>query len=260
MYVGELEGRVKQLAETLAGRNVVWVAARAAGGALRRAAPRSPHGLLDALLPHVESGAITIVAEVTPSAYEVLARRAPARRERLRRGPRSPARRARTRSPSRSTALEHDRLDVTTDDETLGRDVRAGPAVPARRRTAREPAPAGARPRPRRRPRRGEQRSTDATCSRRCPPLGLPLALLDPTSPLPSTEVRAFFERACSSSPRRSSASSSGSRWSRRAHRPDAAARRLPLRRPDRHRQDGDREGARASSSSAPPTGSSGST
>ena len=40
---------------------------------------------------------------------------------------------------------------------------------------------------------------------------GLPLAMLDPKAPLDLDEVRPFFERASSPSPRRSTASSSGS-------------------------------------------------
>ena len=73
---------------------------------------------------------------------------------------------------------------------------------------------------------------------------GLPLHVLDPRAPLSLDHVREFFDVARARParggrvPRRPDRAREGG-----ADRPDAAARRLPLRRPDRHRQDRDREG-----------------
>jgi hypothetical protein len=66
MWVGELEGRVKTLVDALRGKPVVWHLPELQEALFAGQHSRSPQGLLDALLPHIESGAITVVAEVTP--------------------------------------------------------------------------------------------------------------------------------------------------------------------------------------------------
>ncbi|HEX3291132.1 MAG TPA: ATP-binding protein, partial [Gaiella sp.] len=68
VFVGELDGRVKDLAHAMSGRNMIWVLPELQEALFAGQHHRSPHGLLDALLPHVEAGTVTIVAEVTPSA------------------------------------------------------------------------------------------------------------------------------------------------------------------------------------------------
>ena len=72
MFIGELEGRVKKLVDALAGQDVIWVLPELQEALFAGQHSRSPQGLLDALLPHVESGAITLVSEVTPTAAELL--------------------------------------------------------------------------------------------------------------------------------------------------------------------------------------------
>ena len=72
VYIGELEGRVKTLVASVAGQGVVWVLPELQETLFAGQHSRSPLGLLDALLPHVESGAITIVGEVAPTAAELL--------------------------------------------------------------------------------------------------------------------------------------------------------------------------------------------
>ena len=72
IFIGELEGRVKTLIDSLAGQDVVWVLPGLQETLFAGQHSRSPQGLLDALLPHVESGAITLVSEVTPTAAELL--------------------------------------------------------------------------------------------------------------------------------------------------------------------------------------------
>ena len=89
---------------------------------------------------------------------------------------------------------------------------------------------------------------------------GLPLALLDPSAPLDLDAVRAFFdERVLGQEEavghRRPDRARQG-----RADRPDSAARRVPLRRPDRHRARPSSRRRWPSSCSARRAGSSGST
>ncbi len=72
IYIGELEGRVKTLVDAVAGQRVIWILPELQETLFAGQHSRSPQGLLDALLPHIESGAIAIVAEVTPAAAEVL--------------------------------------------------------------------------------------------------------------------------------------------------------------------------------------------
>ncbi len=71
-FIGELEGRVKTLIDSLAGQDMVCVLPELQETLFAGQHSRSPQGLLDALLPHVESGAITLVSEVTPTAAELL--------------------------------------------------------------------------------------------------------------------------------------------------------------------------------------------
>jgi len=71
-FVGELEGRVKTLVGKLRGHPVVWHLPDLDETLSAGQHVRSPHGMLDALLPHIESGAVRIVGEVTPGAYERL--------------------------------------------------------------------------------------------------------------------------------------------------------------------------------------------
>jgi len=72
VYIGELEGRVKTLVDSVAGQSVVWIITELQETLFAGQHTRSPQGLLDALLPHIESGAIALVAEVTPAAAELL--------------------------------------------------------------------------------------------------------------------------------------------------------------------------------------------
>jgi ATP-dependent Clp protease ATP-binding subunit ClpC len=194
VYIGELENRVKQLADTLAGRNVIWSLPELQEALYAGQHSRSPQGMLDALLPHIESGGITVVAEATPSAYEVLA----AARPRVASAFDVVRVRALDEQDAIAVAqhsLEHDRLDVTTDEETLAETFELaqqflpGVAPPGNlvrlvAATAAEAAERGAT--------RFDGRDVLATLAAAS---GLPLALLDPVAPLPVAEVRAFFEQ-----------------------------------------------------------------
>ncbi len=193
IYIGELEGRVKTLVDAVAGQRVVWILPELQETLFAGQHSRSPQGLLDALLPHIESGAIAVVAEVTPSAAELLV----SARPRVK----SAFEIVRMRSLDDAEAiavarhaLEHDALEVDAADEaTLGESLELaqqflpGVAQPGGllrlvHATAAEAAEQGRETFDGR-----DVLSTLAASS------GLPLAILDATAPLPLDEVRAFF-------------------------------------------------------------------
>ncbi|MCA1635512.1 MAG: AAA family ATPase, partial [Acidobacteria bacterium] len=76
-YIGQLEGRVQTLVRQLGGRRVLWVVPNFHETLWAGRHQYNPNGLLDLLLPHVESGVLKIVGEVPASAYEQLVRLRP---------------------------------------------------------------------------------------------------------------------------------------------------------------------------------------
>jgi len=76
-YIGQLEGRVQTLVRQIGGRRVLWVAPNFHETLWAGRHQYSPVGLLDLLLPHVESGALRVVGEVPAGAYENLMRLRP---------------------------------------------------------------------------------------------------------------------------------------------------------------------------------------
>jgi ATP-dependent Clp protease ATP-binding subunit ClpC len=191
-FVGELEGRVKALVDAVAGQRVVWLLPELQEALFAGQHLRSPQGLLDALLPHIEAGAITIVAEVTPSAAELLVASRPRVATAFELVRVRPLGEADTVAVAKH-ALEQDALGVTTDDATLAESFELaqqflpGVAAPGNllrimSATAAEAAEQGAES--------FDKKDVLATLTSSS---GLPLALLDPTSPLPLEDVRAFF-------------------------------------------------------------------
>jgi ATP-dependent Clp protease ATP-binding subunit ClpC len=194
VFIGELEGRVKTLVDALAGQEVVWVLPELQEALFAGQHSRSPHGLLDALLPHIESGAITLVSEVTPTAAELLVSARPRVSSAFEVVRVRPLDESDTIAVVRH-ALEQDALDVATDDETLAESFELaqhflpGIAPPGNvlrllQATAAEAAEQGA-----------DSFAGADVLATLAAGSGLPLALLDPDAPLPLDEVRAFFER-----------------------------------------------------------------
>ena len=72
VYVGELEARVKEFVDSLRGRAMVWHLPDLEAALHAGQHNRSRFGMLDALLPAVEAGDLTIVAEASPEAAERL--------------------------------------------------------------------------------------------------------------------------------------------------------------------------------------------
>ena len=77
MFIGMMEGRVQEIAQRARGKPVVWVLPNFEEALWAGQHLQSPRGMLDALLPHVESGAICIVAEIDDAAFEQLVQRRP---------------------------------------------------------------------------------------------------------------------------------------------------------------------------------------
>jgi ATP-dependent Clp protease ATP-binding subunit ClpC len=76
-FVGQLEGRVREIVEHAAGRRVLWVLPAFEEALWAGQHSRNPHGLLDALLPFVEARQLVIVGELEPQAYELVVQRRP---------------------------------------------------------------------------------------------------------------------------------------------------------------------------------------
>jgi ATP-dependent Clp protease ATP-binding subunit ClpC len=76
-YIGQLEGRVREIAEHAAGRRVVWLFPAFEESVWAGQHSRNPHGLLDVLLPFVEAREILILGELEPRAYELVVQQRP---------------------------------------------------------------------------------------------------------------------------------------------------------------------------------------
>jgi ATP-dependent Clp protease ATP-binding subunit ClpC len=76
-FIGMLEGRVQEIVGKIAGRSIVWLFPNFEDALWSGQHLQSPRGLLDALLPAVESGDVTIVGEIDPLAYELLVQHRP---------------------------------------------------------------------------------------------------------------------------------------------------------------------------------------
>ena len=109
MYIGQLEARVEEVVQRLAGKRVIWVFPGFGEALFAGAYRENPTGLIDRLLPHLERGSLRVIAEATPDAYELLL----------------------AKRPSLRSALQPLRLRPLDEDETirLGRDVLAGVGV-----------------------------------------------------------------------------------------------------------------------------------
>lgn len=200
IYVGELEGRVKEIVDKLKGHRAIWVLPDLEDAVYAGQHSRSPKGMFDALLPHVDSGELTIVAEVTPAAFERLHAERPqvmSAFEPLRVRPLD----GDDAVAVAQHALAHDELDVSTSDQVLAESLElaeqflAGVAAPGNLLRLVKPTTAEAA--------EAARTTFDTTdvLGTLAASLGLPLAILDPNSPLDLDEVRAFFSARVLSQP-----------------------------------------------------------
>ena len=118
IYIGELEGRVKTLVDAVAGQRVIWILPELQETLFAGQHSRSPQGLLDALLPHIESGRDRPRRGGDPCRRRGARRGTREGQERVRDRACPAARRPDTVAVARH-ALEHDALGVDADDETL---------------------------------------------------------------------------------------------------------------------------------------------
>ncbi|HEX8191160.1 MAG TPA: AAA family ATPase, partial [Pyrinomonadaceae bacterium] len=77
VYIGQIEERVRAIVQQLEGKRVLWVMPNFHEALWAGRHRYSPTGVLDLLLPHVESGAVRLVGEVPARAYEQLVRLRP---------------------------------------------------------------------------------------------------------------------------------------------------------------------------------------
>jgi ATP-dependent Clp protease ATP-binding subunit ClpC len=96
-YIGQLEGRVQTLVREIGGKRVLWVVPNFHELVWAGRHQYNPTGLLDLLLPHIESGVVKLVGEMPSAAYEKLMQMRPKLR----------------------TSLETCRVDALGDAETL---------------------------------------------------------------------------------------------------------------------------------------------
>jgi ATP-dependent Clp protease ATP-binding subunit ClpC len=189
-YIGQLEGRVREIAEHTVGKRVLWVLPAFEETLWAGQHARSPQGLLDALLPFVEARQIVIVGELEPRAYELLVQQRPrvtSAFETLRLEPLD-------RDESIAVATHwRDGVGLEVDDETIGdawdlaQHYIAGIAAPGRLLRLLKAADGRA--------------AIDGRDSIRSPDIletlseatGLPLHVVDPNAPLDLADVRGFF-------------------------------------------------------------------
>ncbi|HEX8458211.1 MAG TPA: AAA family ATPase [Pyrinomonadaceae bacterium] len=71
-YIGQLEGRVQTLVREIGGKRVLWVVPNFHELVWAGRHQYNPTGLLDLLLPHIETGALKLIGETPTAAYEKL--------------------------------------------------------------------------------------------------------------------------------------------------------------------------------------------
>jgi ATP-dependent Clp protease ATP-binding subunit ClpC len=214
-YIGQIEERVQSIVRQVEGKRVLWVMPNFHEAMWSGRHRYSPTGLLDLLLPSVESGAVKIVGELAPEAYEQLLRLRPklrtamqacrvapladadtlelGRRWALRHGARKDEREGEARGPADPSHTQQPRASGRTLGEALqlAKQYLGDKAAPgnllllldATERRLRAEGEGG-----------GEIRLDDllVTLSQLT---GLPVQILDERVGLDLSELRAFFER-----------------------------------------------------------------
>ena len=193
MYIGQLEGRAKEVVDRLRSRNVVWVMPQLQEALYAGQHSKSPQGLLDALLPHVESGEICMIGEVGPAELEALV----AARPRI--ASAFDVIRVRSLGERESIDVVHHALAGSSLAASASQDTLAEayelaqqflPGIAAPGNTLRLVTAASAEVLEEG---RDEITSVDVLTTLAATS-GLPLTMLDPSMPLPLADVRAFFE------------------------------------------------------------------
>ena len=188
VYVGELEGRIRDLAARLQGHPVVWILPGFSEALYAGQHSRSPTGMLDAMLPHVERRELTVVGEIDPAGYEKLLA------ERPRIAGAFEVIRVRPLDEQSTVAAAAQLLDGRASQATLheafelAQQFLPGLAPPGNLLRLVQATAADVEEEGRREFETSDVLATLAASS------GLPLAMLDPNAPLDLKDVRAFFE------------------------------------------------------------------
>ena len=188
MYVGELEGRIRELATRVEGHPVVWILPGFSEALYAGQHSRSPQGMLDAMLPHIARGGMTVVGEIDPPSYERLIA------ERPRVAGAFEVVRVRPLDEQTTVAAAQHMLGARASRETLheayelAQQFLPGLAAPGNllrlvKATAADIEEEG----------RQEFETSDVLATLAASS-GLPLAMLDPNAPLDLDDVRTFFD------------------------------------------------------------------
>ena len=188
LYIGELEGRIRDLATRLHGHPVVWLIPGFAEVLYAGQHSRSPMGMLDALLPHVERRDLTIVGEIDPAGYERLVAERPRVAGAFEVIRVRPLDEAATVEAAAQVIGDRATRATLVEAHELAQQFLPSLAAPGNllrlvRATAADVEEAG-----------GREFETSDVLATLATSSGLPLAMLDPNTPLDLDEVRAFFD------------------------------------------------------------------
>ncbi len=134
-YIGQIEERVRAIVQQLAGKRVLWVMPNFHEALWAGRHRYSPTGVLDLLLPHIESGAVRLIGEVPARAYEQLVRLRPRLRTAMQTCRVAPLSDGETLELGRRWAVRGASVESAVESDAVGTHV---PAPRATERTLRE--------------------------------------------------------------------------------------------------------------------------
>jgi ATP-dependent Clp protease ATP-binding subunit ClpC len=185
-YIGQLEGRVQEIAERAAAQRVVWVIPNFEEALWAGQHTQNPRGLLDALVPFVAAGDLCILGEIEPRANELLVRERPRVKALFESFRLEPLDRAETMAVAKHWG---DQVGAELSDQTLSdtydlaEHYLASVAAPARVLRLLKATYADA----------SSEIRTGQVIETLSKATGLPLHVVDPETPLDLDEVRRFF-------------------------------------------------------------------
>ena len=188
MYIGELEGRIRELAVRLHGHPVVWLIPGFAEVLYAGQHSRSPMGMLDAMLPHIERRDLMVVGEIDPAGYERLLAERPRVAGAFEVVRIRPLDESSTVEAAAAMVGERASRATLVEAYELAQQFLPGLAAPGNllrlvKATAADLEEEGR-----------QQFETSDVLATLAASSGLPLAMLDPDAPLELGEVRSFFE------------------------------------------------------------------
>jgi hypothetical protein len=245
VYVGQLETKVAEVVENLKQHRAVWHFPAFHDALYAGQHSRSPQGLLDALLPAIESGDITLIAETTPTGLAMLLAERPALSGMFNVIQMRPLDETESLQVAQH-ALENSGLGVAADEQTLRETFELAqqflPTVAAPGNMLRLTGATAAEAAEQNAPsfETSDVLATIAASS------GLPLAMLDPNEPLELDQVREFFTSRVLGQPEAVDAIVERVAMAKAGVTdPTRPLGGLPVRRSDRNREDRDRKSSR---------------